>query len=133
LVYGIGAFAEVRIPAMMLLLAVLSQLPAAVLRAASSPTYGCDYVLDTAENKAGMIRMGSYFTATDAIGTVAGCAEFCCATGGCRSFSLDIGWGMQWLGCVAGRPCCALNQELGPFEPYNGTMNVTTGVVNAPP
>ena len=40
-------------------------------------------------------------------------------------------WGMQWLGCVAGKPCCALSRGLGPFEAYPGPMNVTTGVVTA--
>ena len=115
-----------------------SSTPTTTTPAPSAPPWlqqhPCDYTLDTAENKAGMIRGGSYFTATAATGgNVAACAALCCASTGCRSFSLDVGWGMQWLGCVAGKPCCALNQGLGPFEPYNGTMHVTTGVVHAPP
>ena len=95
----------------------------------------CEYTLDSAKNKAGMIRGGNYFTSTDAIPDVAGCAAFCCNTEGCRSFSLDIGWGLPqpWLGCVAGKPCCALNRELGPFVAYHGPMHVTTGVVRAQP
>ena len=113
------------------LVSVLPQ-PAAAVSVFEQPS--CIYTLDTAENKAGMIRGGSYYTATVASADVAACAELCCAAGDrCRSFSLDVGWGMQWLDCVAGKPCCALNREFGPFEPYNGPMNVTTGVVHVPP
>jgi hypothetical protein len=104
-----------------------------LLSASAHMQDSCDYTLDSAKNKAGMIRGGNYFTSTATISDVAGCASFCCNTGGCRSFSLDIGWGMKWLGCVAGKPCCALNKGLGPFEVYHGPMNVTTGVVHAQP
>ena len=101
--------------------------------AAAPAPLACNYTLDTAENKMGMVRGGDYFAASmesAATKDGAACALLCCATDACQTFSLNVPWvGGVWHGCVAGKPCCSLASGQGPLKAYSGPMNISTGLV----
>ena len=115
---------------------------ALLLVAGAAAAAPCNYTLDAAENARHQIRGGKYFSAvgasTDPTATASsdGCAARCCATAGCRAFSLNTPWVFgPFLGCVQGEACCALAAAANAFElnPKISTMNISTGVLTLPP
>jgi hypothetical protein len=100
----------------------------------------CNYTIDSAELRKGLIRGGPYFFAVSSDADFAataspdGCAALCCNTTGCESFSLDIPWDSSlgpWFNC-SGKACCSLSKTRGAFKSYSGPMNITTGVIGNP-
>ena len=104
----------------------------------------CNFTVDAGTGEGfnkGVLRGGAYFhavsPATDPVASasVAGCAALCCATDGCRAYSLNAPWSLGSApdNCQQGSNCCSLASNLGPMRNNTYAMNITTGVVQAPP
>ena len=103
----------------------------------------CNFTVDAGTGEGfnkGVLRGGAYFhavsPATDPVASasVAGCAALCCATDGCRAYSLNAPWSLGSApdNCQQGSNCCSLASNLGPMRNNTYAMNITTGVVQAP-
>ena len=124
---------------------------AAELTSPSSPPFAstgavgafCNFTVDAGTGqgfKKGELRGGSYFhavtPATDPVASAsaAGCAALCCATDGCKAFSLNAPWSLPPAkGCQQNQNCCSLSSDVGSLRKNTYAMNITCGVVLAPP
>ena len=121
-----------------------SSAPAAT---ATTTTTGpsCGFAVDAGTGRGfqkGVLRGGEYFrwatpsTNPAAVASVAGCAALCCATHTCRAFSLNAPWSLGSTPgvCEQGQNCCCLaSSVIGPMLNNTYPMNITSGVVQAPP
>ena len=100
-------------------------------------THSCDFIIDSHDPVHGPVRAGDDLSCTPlGNSTLVGCATACCETDGCLSFSFNEPWSAStgpYMGCVAGQNCCCLKGAVPALEPNKWAMNITSGVISAPP
>lgn len=94
-----------------------------------------DCASSTTLNKT-MVRAGNDYKCLTQSNGIAGCIEACCGDPRCLSFSWNQPWGLPdpyMGGCVQGKDCCCLKDQVPPLEKSKWNFTIISGVRPPPP